>query len=101
MGAVAVLALGVIATALMFTAKSGVKGYKPPETGEYYREHPEKLAEEIETVLLPAANISGVSVGIDGGAVAVTGPKKPLDMARRAIITYYDEDLFVFTEVSE
>lgn len=101
-GAVAVLALGIFATVLMFTAKGGaVAGYEKPEGDEYYREHLEELAKEIETNLLPKAKIEGVSLQLRDGVIAVTGEASALRAARSAIGYYYDEGLFEFTEVSQ
>ncbi len=101
-GCVAVLVLAVIATALMFSAKgSVVEGYSKPETDEYYAQHLDELLTEIETNLLPKAGIENVELSLSDGVVAVTGPKEDLHDAYLAIIHYFDEDLFEFTEAAQ
>ena len=101
-GAIAVLVLGIIATAAMFTARgTPVKGYEKPQTDEYYAQHPQELCAQVEDVLLPMAGADGVELAVDGDKVVVTGGQAALHKARMAIIYYYDEALFTFTEVRE
>lgn len=101
-GCVAVLVLAVVATALLFTARgTPVEGYAPAESAEYYREHPEALAGEIRERILPKIDAEGVELTLSEGVIRVSGPKGALHNARLAIIHYFDEDLFEFTEVPE
>ena len=101
-GAIFVLALGVVFTALLFVSRgTPVEGYEKPESDEYYALHPEELLAEVEGRLLPMAGLSGVTAELRDGKIAVSGQKMPLHEARLAIIHYFDEDLFEFKEVPE
>lgn len=101
-GCVAVLVMAVIATVLMFTAKgTTVEGYEKPESDAYYKEHMDELLREVETNLLPKAGVQHVELALENDGITVAGPKMELHNAYLAIIHYYDEDLFEFTEVPE
>lgn len=101
-GAVFVLILGIIATALMFTARgTPVEGYAPANDSKYYSGHLPELLEEIEKNLLPRIDAPGVELELNGDVIAVTGQAGPLHTAQLAIIHYFDSDLFEFTEVPE
>ncbi len=102
-GCAAVLILTVLATVLLFTAKgTPVKGYEPAESAEYYAQHPEALLTEIETELLPKLDgAEDVELALVDGVIRIAGPKDALHTVRLALIHYFDEDLFEFTEVPE
>lgn len=102
-GCAAVLILTVLATVLLFTAKgTPVKGYEPAESAEYYAQDPEALLAEIETQLLPKIDgAEGVELTLSDGVIRVAGPEGLLHTVRLALIHYFDEDLFEFTEVPE
>ena len=97
------LILSVTATAMLFFSKgTPVKGYEPAESAEYYAQDPEALLTEIETELLPRLDgAEGVELTLSGGVIRVAGPKDALHTVRLALIHYFDEDLFEFTEVPE
>lgn len=101
-GSIAVLALSIVATVMMFTSRgAAVEGYVPPESGEYYATRLDELLEEIETNLLPRLDAPGVELSLSEGKISVIGEKEPLRTAYLAIIHYFDPDLFEFTEVPE
>ena len=96
-GAVFVLILAIIATVFMFTARGGqVEGYTPPEDSEYYAAHPEELAEELTTNLLPKLNVGDVTVELRDGKLLVTAPEKTMNSVKLTLTYYYDKELFEF-----
>ncbi len=100
-GCAAVLILSVLATVLLFTARgTPVAGYTPAESADYYAEHPEALLREVQTEILPKIDAEGVELTLSEGTIRVTGPELPLHNARLAIIHYFDEEQFEFTEVT-
>ncbi len=101
-GAIFVLVLGIIFTAMLFFSRgSTVEGYEKPETDKYYAGHMEELEREVRENLLPKAGAPEVTVELSEGKILVSGEKAELHTARLAIIHYFDEDLFEFKEVPE
>lgn len=101
-GAIFVLILGVVSTAMLFFSRgSTVEGYEKPESDKYYAQHLPELEREIEENLLPKAGAPQVTVELTGDKILISGEKTQLRTARLAIIHYFDEDLFEFTEVPE
>ena len=96
-GCVLVLAASVIFTVLLFTARGGeAEGYVPPRDSAYYAAHPEELAEELRTNLLPGLDAGDAQVTLADGKILVTVPADTFDTVRLSVTRYYDEDLFIF-----
>lgn len=95
-GCILVLLLTAIAMLYLFTSgRDPIKGYSPPQSSEYYAQHPEELARELTDNVLPL--LSGAeSAEVSGGRVAVTLTGEDYAVARAAILRYYDQSLFEF-----
>ncbi len=102
-GCAVFLIFGIAFTISLFTAKgTPVEGYSAPEDSSYYMEHPEELCLELRENLFPKLDIDvTVQPGGDGSHVVVlSASREDLRTARLALIYYYDEELFEFTELS-
>ena len=98
-GCVFVLILAVLMILTCFSAgKDPIKGYAPPESGEYYAGHLDELKAELEARVFPA--LEGVE------ACRVTGDTLTVEMAhdrfvvnRSALLRYFDEELFTLVQL--
>lgn len=96
-GCALVLFITALAMILLFTSGNDpIKGYVPPQTSEYYSEHPEELLAELEQNVFP--ELSGVrSCEItEDGKLFITLTGDDYAVARSAILKYYDAALFEF-----
>jgi len=95
-GAALFLILSILTVIVCFTAKgTPVKGYKAPQTSEYYAQHPDELAAELTENLFPKLG-KKAAAAVSDGKVAVTAPAEDLQAVKYAVIHYYDESLFSF-----
>lgn len=95
-GCVAVLLLTVVAMALLMTAgRDPLRGYVPPESGEYYAQHLPELKAELEENVFPLLEgVEGCEIAGDRLAVTLTGADYAVP--RAAILSAFDAELFEF-----
>ena len=66
-----ILFVGFLIVTFFFGSRTALDGYTPPQTHEYYAEHPEELAEEINEHVAPL--LEGIAeCHAEDGKVAVT-----------------------------
>ena len=94
------LVLMVLFFVLCFTqGRDLLKGYEPAHDGAYYEAHPEALAEEIETrvvPLLPA--IRSAVLSEDGEKVTVTVEKEDFFPVRRSLLRHFPASVLVLEQ---
>jgi len=97
-GCILVLALAILLLVMCFTSgPKPIEGYAPPMSEEYYAENPGELAAELQANLLP--HLEGIiSCSLSGDKVAVCIEKDHFINSRAAILQYYDQDLFSFSQ---
>ena len=79
------------------SGKAPIKDYEVPQTTEYYAEHLDELADELEENVLP--HIDGaVSCAVGDGVVTVTLRERGFAAARGDILHYFDVSLFEFVK---
>lgn len=100
MGCALFLAMFVMVTVLLFTARPEPE-YVPPESGEYYALHLDELKEQIEEHVLPELEATGVTLSAGDTRILVTAPAGELEDVREGILKYFDGELFEFSEVTE
>ena len=96
-GCVLFLGLFIAVTVILLTDRGApVEGYSPPESSEYYAQHLDELAQELEENLLPLFEGIDANCRVEDGTVVVTVPEDELFTVLRGVIYYYDQDLFEF-----
>lgn len=100
-GCIFVLLLAVVALVLCFTAGSDpIKGYAPPESGEYYAVHLDELKTELEENVFP--NLEGVTgCEVSGGKVAVSIEYDSFSVTRSALLHYFDSELLELIQLEK
>ena len=95
-GCVLFLALAILVAALCLTSgRDPVPGYEAPHDSEYYVNHLDELADELNEHFLPRLD-TPATAAVSGGAVAVTVEGDSFVLVRSAVLRYFDESLFVF-----
>ncbi len=99
-GAAMFIIVAVLVTLICLTnGRDPIPGYEAPETTEYYAEHPEALAAELEENVFPALPDYDLSASVaDDGRVVVTVDSEHYAKARGAILQYFNVKLFTFVE---
>jgi len=92
-----IAAIAVVAICLS-SGRDPIKGYAAPESTEYYAAHPEELADELESRVLP--ELEGVRACLvrSDGLVEIVIDSEDFAVTRSAVLRYFDADLFIFTE---
>ncbi len=100
-GAALFLILGVLMVLVCFTAgRDPIRGYKAPESTEYYAAHPEELLAELETNVFP--HVEGiVSAGANEHTVTIGIASDKYVITRAALLRYFDETLLELVRVEE
>ncbi len=102
-GCAVFLIFGIAFSISLFTAKgTPVAGYSAPEDSSYYMEHLEELCQELRENLFPKLQVEVTAqLSEDGNRVMVlSSSREDLHTVRLALIYYYDEELFEFSELS-
>ena len=98
-GAAIVLIIFVLFLVFCFTSgRAPIQGYAPPQSTEYYAEHPEELAVELNDVVLPQID-EDASAGVTGDTVTVSTTHDAFVTTRAAVLHYFDASLVEFTEI--
>lgn len=98
-GAAVILALFILVTFMLFTVRGvAVEGYAPSETREYFSAHTEELCAEVNERLIPKMGLEGVFAEVKDGVIAVSGEKEGVRKLRFAVIHYFNEKQFSFSE---
>ncbi|MGM9521127.1 MAG: hypothetical protein ACI3VB_01440 [Oscillospiraceae bacterium] len=101
-GCVLFLGLFITVTVILFTAKgTPVEGYTAPQSSEYYSEHLDELAREINENLIPLLDIPWAKAERTGDVVTICAEGESLSTVRFAVIHYYDVELFEFLSSDE
>ncbi|MBQ9045365.1 MAG: hypothetical protein IJ112_05410 [Oscillospiraceae bacterium] len=98
-GAALVLLLGIlfVVQCLIPPPPGTVPGYQPPHDSEYYAQHLDELADELNENLLPKVDEYAYAEYADGwGVVYVTIPSETFSETMESVLCYYDESLFDF-----
>ena len=96
-GCVLFLALAVLVTAILLTSgRDPIPGYTAPETTEYYAEHPDALAAELEENVFPTLPEYDMSAEAADGCVIVTIDSEHFVVGRSALLRYFDKSLLTF-----
>ena len=99
-GAAIVLIVFVLFLVFCFSSgKAPIKGYEPPQDTEYYAEHLDELASELNDVVLPQIDESA-SAEVTGDTVTVTASHDSYVTTRAAVLKYFDRTLVEFKEAS-
>lgn len=95
-GCVLFLALFVLVTAICLTAgRDPVPGYEAPYENEYYVNHLDELADELNTNFLPRLD-TPAHAAVTGGTVTITVQDDTFVVVRSALLRHFDESLFAF-----
>lgn len=95
-GCVLFLALFVLVTAICLTAgRDPVPGYEAPHETEYYVNHLDELADELNEHFLPQLE-TPAQAAVAGGTVTITVQDDTFVVVRSAVLHYFDESLFTF-----
>lgn len=91
------LAMVVFFVYAFTSGKAPIEGYEVPQTTEYYAEHLDELADELEENVLP--HIDGaVDCAVGDGVVTVTLREDGFAAARGDILHCFDKSLFEFVK---
>lgn len=95
-GCVLFLALFVLVTAICLTAgRDPVPGYEAPHDTEYYVNHLDELATELNDNFLPRLD-TPATAAVTSDTVTVTVEGDTFVVVRSALLHYFDESLFTF-----
>lgn len=95
-GCVLFLALFVLTTVLCFTtAREPIAGYEAPHEGEYYVNHLDELAAELNENVLPQLEVPS-HAAVEDGVVVVTVEDTNYSPVRSAVLRYFDSQLLQF-----
>ena len=97
-GAAIVLIIFILFLVFCFTSgRAPIKGYAPPEDAEYYAQHLDALASELNDVVLPQID-ENASAEVTGDTVTVSTTHDAYVTTRAAVLKYFDRTLVEFTE---
>ncbi len=97
-GAAIVLIIFILFLVFCFTSgRAPIKGYEPPEDAEYYAEHLDALAAELNDVVLPQID-ENASAEVTGDTVTVSTTHDAYVTTRAAVLKYFDRTLVEFAE---
>lgn len=99
-GGVFVLLLSALMVVYCFTAGANpVPGYTPPHDSDYYAQHLDELAQELNANFLPVLDETAHAEAGDG-TVTVTASEKKYVPVRGAVLKFYDAALFTFEKAN-
>ena len=99
-GGVFVLLLSALMVVYCFTAGANpVPGYTPPHDSDYYAQHLDELAQELNTNFLPVLDETA-RAEVRDGTVTVTASEKEYVPVRGAVLKFYDAALFTFEKAN-
>ena len=77
-----------------------VPGYTPPHDSEYYAQHLDELAQELNENVLPVLDETAHAEAGDE-TVTVTASEKEYVPVRGAVLKFYDAALFTFEKANQ
>ena len=99
-GGIFVLLLSALMVVFCFTAGTNpVPGYTPPHDSDYYAQHLDELAQELNTNFLPVLDETA-HAEVRDGTVTVTASEKEYVPVRGAVLKFYDAALFTFEKTN-
>ena len=99
-GGVFVLLLSALMVVFCFTAGANpLPGYTPPHDSDYYAQHLDELAQELNTNFLPVLDETA-HAEVSDGTVTVTASEKEYVPVRGAVLKFYDAALFTFEKTN-
>ena len=99
-GGVFVPLLSALMVVFCFTAGANpVPGYTPPHDSDYYAQHLDELAQELNTNFLPVLDETA-HAEVSDGTVTVTASEKEYVPVRGAVLKFYDAALFTFEKTN-
>ena len=95
-----VLLLSALMVVFCFTAGANpVPGYTPPHDSDYYAQHLDELAQELNANVLPVLDETA-HAEVRDGTVTVTASEKEYVPVRGAVLKFYDAALFTFEKAN-
>ena len=74
-------------------------GYTPPHDSDYYAQHLDELAQELNANVLPVLD-GTAHAEVRDGTVTVTASEKEYVPVRGAVLKFYDAALFTFEKAN-
>ena len=95
-----VLLLSVLMVVFCLTLGANpVPGYTPPHDSDYYAQHLDELAQELNANVLPVLDETA-HAEVRDGTVTVTASEKEYVPVRGAVLKFYDAALFTFEKAN-